>query len=114
MNGKEYLRNKEKVLDMRKTFEEQKTILTDCYHWKDVYEALRLESSEVEHKHQVSMQCAREGAKENCVEIIKRRIKWQKDLIEQAEGKENIINTCECVIHQLEEIIKQIYEAKEK
>ena len=45
--GKEYLKNKNKVLDMRKTFEEQKTILTDCYHWKDVYEALILEKEEV-------------------------------------------------------------------
>ncbi len=43
MKGKEYLKNKEKVLDMRKTFEKQKIVLTDCYHWKDVYEALRLE-----------------------------------------------------------------------
>lgn len=43
MNGKEYLKGKAKVLDMRKTFKEQKTILADCYYWKDVYEALRLE-----------------------------------------------------------------------
>ena len=41
--GKEYLKNKEKVLDMRKSFEKQKVILADCYYWKDVYEALRLE-----------------------------------------------------------------------
>jgi len=45
--GKEYLKNKEKVLDMRKSFEEQKVILTDCYYWKDVYEALILEREDI-------------------------------------------------------------------
>ena len=62
MKGKEYLKNKNKVLDLRKTLKEQKVILADCYYWKDVYEALRLESNEVEHKHQVSMECARESS----------------------------------------------------
>ncbi len=47
MKGKEYLKGKEKVLDMRKNFEEQKVILTDCYHWKDIYEALRLEREDI-------------------------------------------------------------------
>ncbi|HUS51430.1 MAG TPA: hypothetical protein VMZ91_14770 [Candidatus Paceibacterota bacterium] len=47
MKGKEYLKNKEKVLDMRKSFEKQKVILADCYYWKDVYEALRLEKEDV-------------------------------------------------------------------
>lgn len=47
MKGKEYLKGKEKVLDMRKSFEEQKIILTDCYNWKDVYEALKIEKDDI-------------------------------------------------------------------
>ena len=43
---------------------------------------------------------------------IQKKIDWQKELIEQAKGKESIINTCECVINELESLIK-ILEVKE-
>lgn len=79
----------------------------------ELWKYVRISIKKDEHKHQVSMQCAIEGTKETCIEIIEKRIKWQKDLIEQAEGKENIINTCECIIHQLETIIKLIKEKEE-
>lgn len=46
------------------------------------------------------------------IKKIEKKIEWQKELIEQAEGKENIINTCECVIHQLDELIK-MFQSKE-
>ncbi len=50
MKGKEYLKNREVVADMRKKLLEQQVILTDCYYWKDVYEALRLEKEEAKKK----------------------------------------------------------------
>ena len=43
---------------------------------------------------------------------IQKKIEWQKELIEQAQGKESVINTCECVIQELESLIK-LLEKKE-
>jgi len=46
-------------------------------------------------------------------EMIDEKIKYQEELMKQAHGKEEILNVCECIIIELENLIAKIKGGKE-